>query len=200
MRPVAALLGDPRFSSARVDQFFAGIGEDLAEQAQIVHWFFSGRLNLIDAPQHTRLRKPMVRALSILSGLWPGYGLDRRLKQERAARTQSGGLFPQPYRRTPHQARRGPAQPARAGRRGRPDTYRAGTPISRSSTPPSSGSRVMTARPASSAGAVLADPGRFDITRLPGHCLGVGPGRCRPSSCPGGGARSSAGCSACRSP
>ena len=61
---VAALFRDPRFSSARVDEFFAGVSADLAEQAAVVHRFFSDWLNFLDPPQHTRLRKLMVRAFS----------------------------------------------------------------------------------------------------------------------------------------
>jgi cytochrome P450 len=61
---LAALFRDPRFSSARVDEFFVGISDDLAEQAEAVHRFFSDWLNFTDPPQHTRLRKLMVRAFS----------------------------------------------------------------------------------------------------------------------------------------
>ena len=61
---LAALFRDARFSSARVDEFFVGVSEDLAEQAEVVHRFFSDWLNFIDPPHHTRLRKLMVRAFS----------------------------------------------------------------------------------------------------------------------------------------
>jgi hypothetical protein len=60
----AAPSRDQRFSSARVDEFFFGVSDDLAEQAGAVHRFFSGWLVFIDPPQHTRLRGLMVRAFS----------------------------------------------------------------------------------------------------------------------------------------
>lgn len=55
-REIGELCRDRRFSSARVDGLFVGVGDDLAMERDVVHRFFADWLVFMDPPAHTRLR------------------------------------------------------------------------------------------------------------------------------------------------